>query len=498
MAHVTLLPGAEDLSPSWPLSRDLTGLGLPVRLEGEIADVMVRGTIPDAFDGTFYRVGQDQVTPFSPDKTPITGNGIVSAFRIHKGQVDFKVRYVHNDLYKLERKQRRSIWEDVASVHPHMKHPCVSAVIESTSNTNVLYWAGKLLAMGESGPVQVMDPDTLETLEADPFGDQIKTDTFTAHPKIDPHVQELVTYGVFGDLKGFVSYSIDRQGKVKNEHRIRRTETGLCHDIAMTENWLVFCTWPNSLVWKEGADRPAMTWTLIGRQPLLWLHDVPTSHWKAQDGSPGAWEDADGKIVFEGTWPHTIRWFPFWPRKDGQEDPERTEKATIELVRIEIDPSKPDNSKLGDPVVLVDIPNEFCRIDERYYNKPYDHIFMCVYSSPTNITAVNDKHIYETLNSAAMLIKSTGELKVYAPGPECRCQEPVFVPRTPDAPEGDGYVIFAVDRLDVNLTNLVILDTKEFEKPVAVIELPLRMRAQIHGNWVDASELNGKPLVAGP
>ncbi|KAK7214213.1 hypothetical protein V2G26_021391 [Clonostachys chloroleuca] len=111
---------------------------------------------------------------------------------------------------------------------------------------------------------------------------------------------------------------------------------------------------------------------------------------------------------------------------------------------------------------------------------------------------LGDKHVFEGLNATAMLVKSTGKLEVYYPGPQCRCQEPVFIPRSDDSPEGDGYIIFAVDRFEFNLTNLVILDTKDFQNPVAVIELPIRTRAQIHGNWVDARELNGRALVEPP
>jgi carotenoid cleavage dioxygenase len=38
------------------MTTDLSGANPPVRLEGEIGDVVVRGTIPPAINGTFYRV----------------------------------------------------------------------------------------------------------------------------------------------------------------------------------------------------------------------------------------------------------------------------------------------------------------------------------------------------------------------------------------------------------------------------------------------------------
>ncbi len=37
-------------------------------------------------------------------------------------------------------------------------------------------------------------------------------------------------------------------------------------------------------------------------------------------------------------------------------------------------------------------------------------------------------------------------------------QEPVFVPKSPDSPEGDGYILTAVDRFAEKRTDLLILD----------------------------------------
>jgi hypothetical protein len=39
------IKGAENLPSRWSLTQDLGGYDMPIRLEGEIGDVMVRGTI---------------------------------------------------------------------------------------------------------------------------------------------------------------------------------------------------------------------------------------------------------------------------------------------------------------------------------------------------------------------------------------------------------------------------------------------------------------------
>ncbi|USP77973.1 Lignostilbene-alpha,beta-dioxygenase isozyme III [Curvularia clavata] len=510
MTSLTPIKGAENLLSEWTFVQDLSGLDPPVRLEGEINDVIVRGTIPDCVDGTFYRIGQDKVTPPGENYLPWAGNGVVTAFRIHKGRVDFKIKYVHNDKYKIDKNQRQGNFTGLEG-SPWLHHPCVQAVIEQTTSTNVVHWAGRLHALSENGTAFTLDPDTLETTGMDPYRPQIRTPTFTAHPHIDPHTDTMIAYSAQPD--NIISFSIDRQGRISNEHHISVPDHVLCHDCAVTENWIVFAPWPTRLRSdiKEGMS------------PMFYDPNIPTrlvvvprrpdqplagSGWKPYEArtyihpensaiihTAGAWENEDGKIVLEGTWPKNLSSSIFpWLAPDPKNVAGNT---IVELVRFEINPLAPDKHTLKDPEVLVDIPNEFCRIDERYTTKPSDIVFMNVFHSDSRETL--EKPIFSSLNAVAMLTKSTKELKIYYPGPSVRCMEPVFIARSDSAPEGDGYVIFAVDRFDVNLTNLVILDTTgDFQAPTAVIELPLRLRAQIHGNWVNAKEVGSRPLVPIP
>ena len=77
-------------------------------------------------------------------------------------------------------------------------------------------------------------------------------------------------------------------------------------------------------------------------------------------------------------------------------------------------------------------------------------------------------------------------------GPQSIIQEPCFVPRRPDAPEGDGYIIAVVDNVVTNYSDLVILDAQDIEEgPVARLKLPVRLRSGLHGNWADAGKLPG-------
>ncbi|EXJ65589.1 uncharacterized protein A1O5_11116 [Cladophialophora psammophila CBS 110553] len=184
-----ILKGNKDLHNSWGLkpqkwesAKDLAGSGIPCRIEGEVKDMMVFGEIPPEINGTFYRVMTDPFVPPHVGTTPIDGDGHISAFRFHNGQVDLKMRYIETERYLLERKANKSLFGLYRNPYTH--HPCVRAAVDSTANTNIISWAGKFLALKEVGLPYEVDPDTLETLGYDPFAGQILSKTFTAHLKV--------------------------------------------------------------------------------------------------------------------------------------------------------------------------------------------------------------------------------------------------------------------------------------------------------------------------
>ncbi|KIX00106.1 uncharacterized protein Z518_10243 [Rhinocladiella mackenziei CBS 650.93] len=235
--------GLYGLTSKWPVVHDLAGSTLPCRLEGEIGDLIVLGTIPKEIDGTFYRVMCDPYVPPDPGSVPIDGDGNISAFRFYNGRVDMKTRYVETERYKLERKANKALFG--LYCNPFTHHPCVRAAVDSTANTNLVYWAEKLLTLKEVALPYVVDPDTLETLGYDPFKGQINSKTFTAHPKVDPFTQELVCFGY--EAKGLatrdvVTYALHKQGKKTAEFWSRSPWCAFIHDCAVTEKFCRSCS----------------------------------------------------------------------------------------------------------------------------------------------------------------------------------------------------------------------------------------------------------------
>lgn len=208
--------GLYGLVSKWPVALDLAGSNLPCRLEGEISDLIVLGEIPKEINGTFYRVMVDPFVPPDERNVPIDGDGNISAFRFLDGRVDMKMHYVETERYKLERKAGRALFGLYRNQFTH--HPCVKAAVDSTANTNVVYWAGHLLALKEVALPYEVDPDTLDTIKYDPFEGQVKSKTFTAHPKLDPYTNELVVFGYEAKglaIEDIVIYALDADGKRK-------------------------------------------------------------------------------------------------------------------------------------------------------------------------------------------------------------------------------------------------------------------------------------------
>lgn len=486
------------LTTKWPVALDLAGSSMPCRVEGEIGDLIVLGEIPQVIDGTFYRVANDPFVPPDENNVPIDGDGSVTAFRIHNGRVDMKMRYVETERYKLERKAGRALFGLYRNPFTH--HPCVRAAVDSTANTNLVYWANRLLALKEVALPYELDPDTLETKTYDPFGDQIKAKTFSAHPKIDPYTNELVVFGYEAKglaTKDIVIYALDKDGRKHDEQWIKSPWCAFIHDCVITPNWIVLVLWPfeaNLARMEEGRQHWAWdynlpaTFIVVPRRkttalPAGWERGEHRVYsWKncMLIHTGGAWEGDGGKLYFESSRVHDNA-FPFFPPEDGRMPPPDTK---ADFVRWELDLTKPSGTTVPDPRVILDVPSEFPRMDERFMTREYRYLFLNVFIPEKSDGGAN---IFHGLNGLAMHDHKTGETRWFYAGDGSLVQEPIFIPRTPDAPEADGWVIAMVERRDTSRNDLVVLDTKNFEKPIAIVQLPMHVKAQTHGNWVDSS-----------
>jgi carotenoid cleavage dioxygenase-like enzyme len=136
---------------------------------------------------------------------------------------------------------------------------------------------------------------------------------------------------------------------------------------------------------------------------------------------------------------------------------------------------------------------EFPRIDDRFLMKEHTHRFFDVMDPtlgtkfPAILPVIGGG--YPPYNSVGHYNMKAKKPTKYFPGPMHFVQEPVFVPRSETAEEGDGFLIFLVNNYQTMSSELHIVDTTDFSKAQAVVDLPVRLRAGLHGNWVDGQDL---------
>lgn len=161
------------------------------------------------------------------------------------------------------------------------------------------------------------------------------------------------------------------------------------------------------------------------------------------------------------------------------------------MTRWKFNPNDPTNTRYT-PYTTMNTSGEFARIDDRYVTKEYKHFFLCVVdpTRPYDFAKCGPP-TGGLFNCLGHFNWDTREQDIWFAGPCSTVQEPVFVPRSKDAEEGDGYLLALVNRLDELRNDVVVLDTKVgFEKgPIAVIRLPLKLRIGLHGNFVAYEEI---------
>ena len=82
----------------------------------------------------------------------------------------------------------------------------------------------------------------------------------------------------------------------------------------------------------------------------------------------------------------------------------------------------------------------------------------------------------------------TGNIDSYDVGAGCATSEPIFVPRSASAAEGDGFLLAYVYDANRGASHLVVLDAQNVsDGPLAKALLDHRVPYGFHGNWREAT-----------
>ena len=217
-------------------------------------------------DGTFFRaVPNPAYPPFMDDAGAVlSADGMLSAIRFNGGKASTQIRFVDTARHLAEKAAGQALFGKYRN--PFTDKPDVQGVDRTVANTTPVWHAGKLLMTKEDGRPYRVDPVTLETLGSYDFGGALKSETMTAHVRIDPDTGELFFYGYEADglAATKIAYGIvDKDGNLTREQSFGAPYCAMMHDFTITENYALFPIYPTVAdldVLKAGGDH--------------WLHTV--------------------------------------------------------------------------------------------------------------------------------------------------------------------------------------------------------------------------------
>ena len=474
---------------TFPDTLVFNGYAAPVRAEVDVYDLEVEGTIPPELNGYFVRNSADHAyAPMFDDDIFLNGDGMLHQVRIAGGHADLHTRYVQTEKLKLERAARRALFGKYRNMFTD--DPSVAGKDRGTANTSLVWHGGKLLALKEAAlPIEI-DPETLATIGTYDFNSALNSHTFTAHPKIDPKTGEMVAFGYFTKTvadKIIELYFIDADGTLTRTERFEAPYPSMVHDCLLSENYVIFTICPMVCDWNRvQAGEPFFHWddtkqTHVGVVPRVpgggqsvrWFTSPALA---METHTFNAWEESDKlhleHFITETGW---LSQFPDLNHPETREKPPFAWRWTLDLSSNE--------DEFTAEQIFPHI-GEMPMIDLRFATQRTRHFWFGT-NNPKLGPMLPFGPKGPPFTCLGHFDADTKVLDFFYAGPDSSPEEPVFVPRSADAEQGDGWLMTIVGRRAENRTDLVILDARKIsDGPVATIKFPCRVHEGFHGIWV--------------
>ncbi len=459
----------------------------PLRMECEAVDLIVEGEMPPDLNGTFYRAGPNQ--RFNPrgEYHLFAGDGMVHAFDIRNGRVDYRNRWVRTAKWKVEDREKRNV---INPMNPFDCEPEYSDFVltdkDGLANTAVVWHGGRLLVMEEGHPPFELDPATLESIGSWNFRGKLQT-AMTAHPKIDPNSGEMVffAYMATGPFNADVMvHKASADGQLTQSIHIPTPYPAMVHDFVITENYIVVPVLPITGSLERAMEGgPAFAWEPEKGIHIAVLPRTATSAdeatWLSMDicfafHFMNAFEE-DGVIHVDAC---QFEHAPLFPTADG----ESTGRAAPHLHRWSADMNADEPRFVSTP--LGNIECEFPQCDPRYVGRAYRHGWYTSPDGSVKSDLVENQNVYNTVGHYD---HETGTETRYSCG-NAMISEAIFVPRSEDAAEGEGYLLTVVTSYDTHSSSLWVFDALNIgDGPLARAQLSHYVPAGFHGGWRPAA-----------
>ena len=116
----------------------------PIHSEDDF-ELAVVGEIPAGLNGAFYRNGPNPQFEPRDEHHWFAGDGMIHAFFVEGGKVRYRNRFVRTPKWELEHAAGRAMFGVFGN--PMTSDPSVLTTDSGTANTNIVWHAGRLLAL---------------------------------------------------------------------------------------------------------------------------------------------------------------------------------------------------------------------------------------------------------------------------------------------------------------------------------------------------------------
>ncbi|HWU02705.1 MAG TPA: carotenoid oxygenase family protein [Novosphingobium sp.] len=495
---------------NFPQTPHFVGLNQPVGQEVDLSGLKVEGNLPPEVRGSFYRAVPDpHFPPKFDDDNVLSGDGMVSRLSFNDdGTADFLLKYVRTARWLAENEvgharfgRYRNVFTDDADVQ---------GVDRTVANTTPVWHAGRLLMAKEDGLPYRVDPRTLDTIGSYNFDGALKSETMTAHVRIDAQTGEMFVYGYEADGPASTKiayFIVDKTGKLTSEQWFDAPYCAMMHDFAITENYALFPIYPTTSSLerlKAGGDH--------------WVHEMDTDSWlgvmpRYGDVSQMRWfkgpkgvsayhfmnafEDASGTIHFDQCLSN-VNAFPFIREASGIHMAPQEVKGA--LTRWSVDP-RGETSEVVE--TIVGPPGDFPLIPARLQGRPNPYGWMLSMDPAMQGPPLMGGPVGAMFNCLLRLdfekgAPQAGHVVDALPLPVgWSFNEPVHVP---SAQEGHlGWIVLITDHQtgDNQFEHAAwVVDAGNLAAgPVATVAIPTRLRPQVHGWWVPQAQLDAAQVA---
>ena len=417
----------------------------PTFEERTVSDLKVIGQIPESLQGTLLRNGAN---PQSGESAHwFLGNGMLHGVRIEAGQAKwYRNRYVKTPLYL---KPDGDVMDGLGDM------------TMSAANTNVIQHAGKIMAL-EEGHWPFVVSNELETVGPNNYGGKLEG-AMTAHPKICPETGDLLAFS-YGMTPPYLTYlRASASGELLQTEQIEVPGATMIHDFNVTRNFVIFMDLPAvwnfegmattglPILWDEsyGARLGVMPRN-GGNADVVWYEIAPCYVFHPLN----AYENGDKIVIDVCRMDDTM--------KPGSSAPPMLYRWTIDQASGRV-----TETQLDDRVV------DFPRVADAVVGLKHQFGYCAAFAGSAPYGEGLIKYDLEA---------GTSEYRHLDGG---QASEAVFVKDPTASGEDGGFLLSYVYQPEIDQSEVLILNAQDMlGEPVARIQIPARVPAGFHGNWI--------------